>query len=325
MTDRSSIGEARRAALAAAQSLGFSESRRNDIGIAVTESANNVVLHAHTGEFLICAAQGENGSYLDLLALDNGPGIYNISRAFEDSYSTIGTAGQGLGAVQRLSDVSSLYSLPDRGTIFWSRFQMGTTAAPQLYGAVNIPMKGEAVCGDGFLALPGKSRSVYMMVDGLGHGVHAAEAAQEAIQTVRAHAGESASEIITRTPYALKKTRGAAMSVIVADHERQTLVCSGVGNISTVIVSGAAVRNAISQNGTLGAVLPRVQEFSYPFDSRSMLVMHSDGVGTKWALSSYPGLQVRHPQLIAGLLYRDFSRHRDDATVMLASLGGDAA
>jgi hypothetical protein len=53
--------------------------------------------------------------------------------------------------------------------------------------------------------------------------------------------------------------------------------------------------------------------------------MYSDGLNTKCSLSSYPGLQVRHPQLIAGLLYRDFSRHRDDASVMLASLGGDAA
>jgi anti-sigma regulatory factor (Ser/Thr protein kinase) len=325
ISDRSSVGEARRAALAAAQSLGFSESRRNDVGIAVTEAATNIVLHAKTGEFLVCAAQGENSSYLDLLALDTGTGIYNIPQAFEDGYSTIGTAGQGLGAVQRLSDVSSLYSLPDRGTVFWSRFQTGTTAVSRLHGAVSIPMKGEAVCGDGFLTLPGKSRSLYMMVDGLGHGAHAAEAAEEAIRTVGVHAGESATEIVTITHDALKKTRGAAMTVVLVDHERQTLICSGVGNISSVIVSGAAARNMVSQNGTLGAVLPRIQEFTYPFDSRSMLVMHSDGVGTKWSFSSYPGLHARHPQLIAGLLYRDFSRHRDDATVLLASLGGEAA
>ncbi|WP_058187045.1 ATP-binding protein [Terracidiphilus gabretensis] len=325
MTDRSSVGEARRAALAAAQSLGFSESRRNDVGIAVTEAATNIVLHANTGEFLICAAYGENSSYLDLLALDSGAGIYNVPQAFEDGYSTVGTAGQGLGAVQRLSDVSSLYSLPNRGTIFWSRFQTGTTVAPLLYGAVSIPMKGEAVCGDGFLALPGKSRSLYMMVDGLGHGAHAAEAAKEAVQTVGAHAGESATEIIAITHDALKKTRGAAMSVVLVDHERHTLTSSGIGNISTVIVQGATTRNVVSQNGTLGAVLPRIQEFTYPFDPRSMLLMHSDGVGTKWSLASYPGLQARHPQLIAGLLYRDFSRHRDDASVLLASLGGEAA
>ena len=325
ISDRSSVGEVRRAAQVAALSLGFSESRRNDIGIAVTEAATNIVLHANSGEFLICAMQGEYGSWLDLLALDNGPGINDISRAFEDGYSTGGTAGQGLGAVQRLSDVSSLYSLPDRGTVFWSRFHNGTIAAAPQFGAVSIPIKGESVCGDGFLALPGKSRSLYMMVDGLGHGAHAAEAAEEAVKTVRTHAAESAAEIIARTHDALKKTRGAAMTVTVVDHERQILTCSGVGNISATIIGTATTRSLVSQNGTLGAVLPRIQEFTYPIDSRSLLLMYSDGLNTKCSLSSYPGLQARHPQLIAGLLYRDFSRHRDDASVMLASLGGDAA
>ena len=325
ITDRSSIGEVRRAAQTAAQSLGFAESRRNDIGIAATEAATNIVLHANTGEFLICATQNEGSSYLDLLALDSGSGIYNIPRAFEDGYSTIGTAGQGLGAVQRLSDVSSLYSLPDRGTVFWIRFHLGTIALTRQHGAVSIPIKGESVCGDGFLALPGKLRSLYMMVDGLGHGAHAAEAAEEAVKTVRTHAAESAAEIIARTHDALKKTRGAAMTVTVVDHERQILICSGVGNISATIIGTATTRSLVSQNGTLGAVLPRIQEFTYPIDSRSLLLMYSDGLNTKCSLSSYPGLQVRHPQLIAGLLYRDFSRHRDDASVMLASLGGDAA
>jgi anti-sigma regulatory factor (Ser/Thr protein kinase) len=324
MTDRSSVGEARRTALVVAQSLGFQEDRRNDIGIAVTEAATNVLLHARTGEFLICATQSEYGSWLDLLALDNGPGIYNVPQAFEDGYSTIGTAGQGLGAVQRLSDVSSLYSLPDRGTVFWIRFHIGTIALSRQHGAVNIPIKGESVCGDSFLALPGKSRSLYMMVDGLGHGVLAAEAAEEAVQTVRSHAAESATEIINRSHDALKMTRGAAMTVVIVDHERQILTCSGVGNISSAIVGGTATRSMVSQNGTLGAVLPRVQEFTYPIDSRSLLLMHSDGLTTRCSLSSYPGLQARHPQLIAGLLYRDFSRQRDDASVMLASLGGDA-
>ncbi len=294
------------------------------MAIAVTEAATNIILHATSGEFLVCSGQDENSSYLDLLALDNGPGIQDISRAFEDGYSTIGTAGQGLGAVQRLSDVSSLYSLPDRGTVFWSRFQMGTTAAPSFYGAVSIPIKGEVVCGDGFLALPGKSRSLYMVVDGLGHGAHAAEAAEEAVLTVHANAGERPAEIISRTHDALRKTRGAAMTVAVADHERQILICSGVGNISSAIV-GSAARNMISQNGTLGAVLPRIQEYTFPIDSRSMLLMCSDGVSTKFSVTPYPGLLIRHPQLAAGLLYRDFSRHRDDATVLLTSLRGAAA
>jgi hypothetical protein len=46
--------------------------------------------------------------------------------------------------------------------------------------------------------------------------------------------------------------------------------------------------------------------------------MHSDGLATHWNLDQYPGLSGRHPSLIAGVLYRDFTRGRDDVTVVVA-------
>ena len=46
--------------------------------------------------------------------------------------------------------------------------------------------------------------------------------------------------------------------------------------------------------------------------------MHSDGLSTGTASTRYPGLAVRDPALIAGVLYRDFTRGHDDATVVVA-------
>jgi len=111
------------------------------------------------------------------------------------------------------------------------------------------------------------------------------------------------------------------MSLVLVDHERQMVVCSGVGNISTALITGTATRNVPSQNGTLGAVLPHIQEYTYPIEPHSTLLMFSDGLTSKCSIAGYPGLQNRHPQLIAGLLYRDFGRGRDDATVLYAPLG----
>jgi hypothetical protein len=48
------------------------------------------------------------------------------------------------------------------------------------------------------------------------------------------------------------------------------------------------------------------------------LVLHSDGLGTRWNLNAYPGLSAHHPSLIAGVLYRDFKRGTDDVTVLVA-------
>ncbi len=59
-------------------------------------------------------------------------------------------------------------------------------------------------------------------------------------------------------------------------------------------------------------------EFTYPWDSCSLLLMHSDGLQTQWSFDSYPGLLERHPSLIAGVLYRDYARGRDDVTVVVA-------
>lgn len=322
--DRSAIGEARRLAMTVAQSLGFDEALRSDVGIVATELATNTLLHADTGEFLICPAKDDHGAWLDLLALDRGSGIADLSLALEDGYSTTGTAGQGFGAIRRLSDSASVYSIPERGTTVWTRFNNPRQMDDCPVGAISVPVHGETVCGDAYLVLSGKNRSLYMMADGLGHGPGAHEAAEEAVAVTTQYSMESPIEILTRAHDALKKTRGAAMSVAVVDHDRSTVTYGGIGNISAAVITGTNSRSLVSQNGTLGASLGRPQEFSYPYQANSSLLMFSDGLSSKCTLNGYAGLQNRHPQLIAGVLYRDFTRRRDDATVLLVGLGSDS-
>jgi anti-sigma regulatory factor (Ser/Thr protein kinase) len=326
VTDRSSVGEARRASAHEALVLGWGEEERNNVGIVATEAANNILLHAKTGELLICPASEGESSWIDLLALDAGPGIADVSRAMEDGYSTVGTPGQGLGAISRLSHVSSLYSIQGKGTAYWSRFVHGRLKPEAATGVVCIPVKGETVCGDTFWFSLGASRSLYMVVDGLGHGPGAAQAARAALAIVERHSGEGGIEIMMRTHDALKSTRGAAMSIAVVDHDRSTLAYTGIGNVSASLTTGASTRNLVAQNGTLGAAMPRTpQEYTYPIESQTLLMMFSDGLNSKASLTGYPGAQTRHPALLSGLLYRDFSRKRDDATVLIAPLGGPRA
>ncbi|GAC1649997.1 MAG: anti-sigma regulatory factor [Acidobacteriaceae bacterium] len=319
ITDRSSVGEARRCAVAAADALGFTDQRRSDVGIVATEAASNICSHAGKGEVLICPISENGFAGLNLLALDEGGGIRDVSRALEDGFSTAGTAGQGLGAIQRLSDAVSIYSSPDRGTVLYACFSSNKTVLP--FAAINIPLKGETDCGDAYLAIPDGQHSLYMLADGLGHGPGASEAATEAVATVQQNRGQSLTDIINATHDALKKTRGAAMSVAIVDHARQLITYAGVGNISASTVNSAGTRSMVSQNGTLGAVLPKVQEFTYPLEPDMMLVMYSDGLNSRCSLTQYPGIRSRPLALIAGVLYRDFSRRRDDATVLVARLG----
>lgn len=322
--DRSAIGEARRAAVAAAEHLQFNEDRRSDISIVATELATNIIQHAQRGEVLICPVEA-GATWLDILALDSGPGIREISRALEDGISTGGTAGQGLGAVRRLADQLSIFSTPGGGTAVFCRFNCSQREESVPFGVVSIPVQGEFASGDSYLAIPGPFRSLYMVVDGLGHGVIASEAAREAVKAVKAATRENLTEIISVTHNALRSTRGAAMSIACVDHERSLIAFAGVGNVSAMVGKNGFSRSMISHNGTLGVKLPKIQEYTYPFERGMMLLMFSDGLTSKCGFTGYPGIFNRPPALIAGLLYRDFTRRRDDATALVAELAGDRA
>jgi serine phosphatase RsbU (regulator of sigma subunit) len=155
------------------------------------------------------------------------------------------------------------------------------------------------------------------VVDGLGHGPDAAEAARLAIRAFHAHVAERPTRIIERMHDAMRSSRGAAVAVAEIDAEAGVIRYAGVGNISAAVVSGAEARNLVSHSGTVGHQLHNVQEFVYPWPAGALLVMHSDGITQRWDLERYPGLASRDPVLVAGVLYRDFTRGRDDTTMLV--------
>jgi anti-sigma regulatory factor (Ser/Thr protein kinase) len=321
ITDQSSAGEARRAAVACATSIGMDETDRGKISIAVTELATNAVKHAKMGKILCEPVAQEGIVGLRVLALDKGPGIGDVSAALKDGYSTAGTPGNGLGAIRRLSTRFDLYTAPKRGTCvlaeFWPKSKL-PESNHFILGVVSVAMRGELACGDGWGTRPTPDRSFFMVVDGLGHGTFAAEAAREAERVLADSHANSAETILRDCHDALKKTRGAAAAIAAISREKGTLVFSGVGNISGTVVNGENRRGIASHNGTLGHQIHKFQEFTVPWNADSVLIMHSDGLGSRWDLNQYPGLASKHPSIIAAILYRDFERERDDVTVLAA-------
>jgi anti-sigma regulatory factor (Ser/Thr protein kinase) len=321
IVDVSHAGEARRVAVDYATSIGMNETDCGKIAIAVTEMATNLVKHARQGKIL-CESVGYNGSRgLRVLALDKGPGIDNISSALRDGYSTYGSCGNGLGAVKRLATVFDLYSAPRLGTCIVAEFwplKKPNSARPFSLGVVSLAVRGEPVCGDGWGTRATADHSFFMVVDGLGHGTFAAEAAREAERVLADSHATSAASILRDCHDALKKTRGAAAAIADISREKRILCFAGIGNISATVIDGYGRRGIASHNGTLGHQMYKIQEFTVPWNEDSILIMHSDGLGSKWDLNNYPGLAGKHPSIIAAMLYRDFQRERDDVTVMAA-------
>ena len=185
-------------------------------------------------------------------------------------------------------------------------------------GVVWVAAPGEEVCGDGWATADRENFSFSLVVDGLGHGPAAAEAAAEAVRVFHGHASLDPGSILESLHTALRSTRGAAVAIARLDHANHEVSYAGVGNISGVVLdrkTGECSR-MVSQNGTVGYTIRKIQVFRYPWTDESLLVMHSDGLGTHWDLDRYPGLPLRHPSLIASVLYRDHKRGRDDVTVL---------
>ncbi|HWY70939.1 MAG TPA: ATP-binding SpoIIE family protein phosphatase [Terriglobales bacterium] len=321
IAENTHVSEARRASARLAHDLGFNPVSQEHAAIVVTELARNMLLHAAGGEIVLQPGSGARANvWIDVLALDKGNGIADISRALSDGYSSAGTRGTGFGAVSRLSAVFEVYSKPGEGTAVLARVVPGKQheETQSATGSVCVPVAGETRCGDAWECQDQAGRRLIMLADGLGHGPYASDAAEEALAAFRANQHKSPGEIIEATHGHLEKTRGAAVAVAEINFERQIVRYSGIGNIAGVIVANGNTRSMISHNGIVGHRSESIQELAFPWERSAFLIMHSDGINTRWSLDRYPGLQSKHASLIAGVLYRDFKRTRDDATVVVS-------
>jgi len=319
--DQSQVAETRRRATEIAVRQGFGDGDAGRVALVATELATNILKHAHGGEMLV-GAYGEGAdSGIELIALDKGPGIANIAASFGDGYSTAGTAGKGLGAVVRQSHFIDVASWHGNGTAVLARLKRGQPGEgsddTSRIGAVSVPKFGEEVCGDAWSVSVGHEETTLMVVDGLGHGPEAAEAAVEAVRLFHRFNGHRTPVLLEYIHGGLRATRGAAVSVARFQPASGKMVYSGVGNIAGVIAANGELRRMVSMPGTAGHNARKIQAFEYPF-SAGLVILHSDGIASSWTLDRYPNLAARHPTLIAAVLYRDLTRHRDDATVLVA-------
>jgi anti-sigma regulatory factor (Ser/Thr protein kinase) len=316
ITDTSSVGEARRRGLLLADRIGFDAVRSGEFGLLITEATRNVLIHGGGGQAILLGARNGHSAVGRILALDNGPGIADVGRALSDGFSTAGTMGGGMGAMKRIADCIEIFT-GRSGTIVLLELGVGTQRKATQIAGMAIPSPGERLCGDGWAYHQTAERTVILLVDGLGHGLSAAEAAEEAIAAFHKRVEHAPGEILSFVHEALRKTRGGVAAVAEIRPAQQLLTYAGIGNISASLLSKGASRSFVSHSGTLGLTAARIQEFKADWATDGVLIMHSDGVQTRWDLASYSGLLARHPAVIGAALLRDFRRQRDDASVVV--------
>ncbi len=316
IADPSQVAEARRAAVNLAQARGLDEAARARVALVATEMATNLLKHAGRGDIVMAGFADRDGTGVELLSLDKGPGIADLGRALEDGASTAGSPGTGLGAIRRQADDFAIWSRPGLGTAVMARFRGSAGSGPLRLGAVVEPYPGETVTGDAWEEARASGRPTLMMADGSGHGASAAIAAEAAAKAFKVHANEDPGRLMSSIHRALAPTRGAAVAIACVDAHQHVVRFVGIGNIAGVLIEGATTRRMVSHNGTAGHIAPRIHEFTYPWNGGGTIILHSDGLSAKWDLAAYPGLAAAHPSLIAGVLFRDHRRGRDDASIV---------
>ncbi|GGM60953.1 transcriptional regulator [Micromonospora sonchi] len=308
----------RRAAERLGDQLGLPAGRVADLAIVAAELTSNLIKHAEDGMLLLRPVRRELDAGVELIAIDAGPGMADLTGSVRDGHSTAGTLGIGLGAIVRKASWFDAYSRPGRGTVIAVRVLAAEDATRPWVGGLTRPLTGQTVSGDGQAwRIVGDRRQV-LVTDGLGHGPLAA-ATDAALTAFRDAPAASPADVVGHLHRSLAHTRGAALAVAEPDPAAGVLRYAGLGNIGGHVVTGEGRRRGlVSLPGIAGHQHPAIRQYDYPFAPDSLLIMHTDGVADRWQLADYPGLAGRSPLVVAATLLRDAGVRRDDAGVLVA-------
>jgi phosphoserine phosphatase RsbX len=194
------------------------------------------------------------------------------------------------------------------------------------WGLAERPRPGGAESGDRHVVQPFAAGVLLAVVDGLGHGEPAADAARLAAAILQAHPSEPVDTLVQRCHASLGRTRGVVMSVASVSARDLTVSWVGVGNVEAVLVRGDPAARPredllLLWPGVVGQKLPPLQPAVLTIEPGDTLVMATDGIRSGFAAALTPGLSPQ--QLADGILARD-GRDTDDALVLVARLQGGA-
>ncbi|MGN5635844.1 ATP-binding protein [Streptomyces sp. AC154] len=147
---------ARGSAAALGRRVGLGETRTAELVLAVAELAANITKHAVNGSLLLRVLRNQDVAGVEVVVVDGGPGMADITAALRDGTSTAGTLGIGLGAVRRLADSFDIHSQLGIGTVqvasFWPRASRPARTGQVVVSGITRAIGGEEVCGDGWVA-----------------------------------------------------------------------------------------------------------------------------------------------------------------------------
>lgn len=193
---------------------------------------------------------------------------------------------------------------------------------PIEWAATSRPLPGETVCGDRSIALDVNHTGALLgVLDGLGHGEQAAQAASFGVEVLGEFRNEPLDMLVQSCHRALSHTRGAAMTLAHIDFQMDTLSWIGIGNVAADLVTkhpaGVEVRSSVRlAGGIVGYHIPEaLASQDFPMRPGDLLVIASDGI----AENHLDDIDFAAPALtIAEQILHRHAKDSDDALVLTA-------
>ncbi|HEV8073479.1 MAG TPA: SpoIIE family protein phosphatase [Opitutaceae bacterium] len=192
------------------------------------------------------------------------------------------------------------------------------------WNVASRPLPGEQMSGDLHLVRPRNDGALVAVVDGLGHGSEAAEAARKAIESLNAHPEESIISLVRRSHDELKATRGVAMTIALFNHRENTVTALGIGNVEAALLRANPDVNpqhesVLLRGGVVGYQLPALRATVFPMYPGDLMVFATDGIRSDFATKI--NFSESPQRLAERILDQDF-RGIDDALVLAIRYAG---
>jgi len=309
-----------------AETAGFDSKKLNDIDVVITAITTNLPQYGGKAEVLATIGHEADNCYLELIRIEHGPQISN-QQQLQSELSADRAPGTDAGSIKSLSDKFDSYTMKDWGTITLSRIykdvrrpRTGSLAKVEIRPLV-VMMPGQSVSGDGTYYQLDERYLKLLVADGLGHGQEANLAVNEAVAAFRASNNHSPSAILKDIHQSILKTRGIVGTVIVFDFETKIWTMAGIGNISTRMSNFLEIKNLMSHNGIVGHNIPlTMKDQEIELKNFHQVTLCSDGIKSRWELAKYPGINRCDLSIQAAAIYKDYARHSDDMSVVIAKI-----
>lgn len=193
------------------------------------------------------------------------------------------------------------------------------------WGVASLTAPGESESGDRYMVESFDGGALIAVMDALGHGHAAAQAADVAARTLASQGHEALDVLAKRCHARLRTTRGVTLSMASFDSHRRAMTWLGIGNVTGVLMfadprAAPRIKSLLVRGGVVGYRLPKLLPSVVRVTAGDTLILATDGVRDDFAQILPAAID---PQPLANRILSSYARHDDDALVLVVRCNGD--